>query len=68
MLALAVSIALLVSGAVALWNAGIAADENNVTGNFNPLWSVFGAGLIGLGISLPCLLGTITNARRPKTR
>lgn len=68
MLIFGVSVGLLVSGGVALWNAGIVADENNLTSNFSPsLWSVFGAGLIGFVVGLPCLLGTITTSRWSRT-
>lgn len=66
MLFLAVSTTLMISGGIALMNAGVVADENNLVDNFHPsLWSIFGVGLIGLLISLPCFLGTIANTRRP---
>lgn len=67
MLLLAVSITLLVSGGVALWNAGIVADENNLTNDFSlSLWIPFGVGLLGFLISLPWFLATVTNSRRLK--
>jgi hypothetical protein len=60
MLALAVSLTLLPSGGIALWHAGIVADENNLTANFMPfLWVPFWAGLIGFMVCLPWFLGTI---------
>lgn len=66
LLFLAVSITLMISGGIALWNAGVVADENNLVDNFHPsLWSIFGVGLIGLLISLPCFLGTVANTQRP---
>lgn len=65
MLALAVSITLLVSGGIALWHAGIVADENNLTTGFAPyLWVPFGTGLIGFMVSLPWFLGTVTTTPR----
>ena len=68
MLVLAVSITLLVSGGFALWNAGIVADENNLTTSFTPfLWVPFGAGLIGFVVSLPWFLATVTTPPRPKS-
>lgn len=58
-LALAVSVTLLICGAVALTNAGMVADENNLNENFRPaLWWVFASGLIGVLGSLPAMLAT----------
>ncbi|MFF1251495.1 hypothetical protein ACFVYC_03240 [Pseudarthrobacter sp. NPDC058329] len=69
MLALAVSLALLVSGGIAFWHAGIVADENNLTTNFPLfLWVPFGAGLIGFMISLPWFLGMVTTPSRPRSK
>jgi hypothetical protein len=65
MLALAVSLTLLISGGIALWHAGIVADENNSTTNFTPLiWVPIGAGLIGFTVSLPWFLCTVTTPPR----
>ena len=64
-LVLAISITLLISGGVALWNAGVVADENNLVANFHaPLWFMFGAGLIGFLVSLPWLLGMVAATKR----
>lgn len=69
LLFLAVSITLMISGGIALWNAGVVADENHLVDNFHPsLWSIFGVGLIGLLISLPCFLGTVTSSTRGSRR
>lgn len=68
MIALAVSLTLLVGGGIALWNAGIVADENNLTTTFTPfLWVPFGAGLTGFMVSLPWFLGTVTTPPRLRT-
>lgn len=68
MLALAVSLTLLVGGGIALWHAGMVADENNLTTSFTPfLWVPFGAGLIGFMISLPWFLGAVTTPPRPRS-
>lgn len=65
MLALGVSVALLISGGLALWNAGLVADENNLTTGFTPyLWVPFGAGLLGFMVSLPWFLGTAHQASK----
>jgi hypothetical protein len=56
-LAFAVTVTMLVCGSVALANAGIVADENNLTENFHPaLWLMFASGLIGVLVSLPAML------------
>lgn len=56
---LAISITLLVCGSIALINAGLTADENNLTNNFHPsLWGVLGVGIAGLVISLPAWFAT----------
>jgi hypothetical protein len=69
LLALAVSLTLLISGGFALWNAGIVADENNLTTNFTPfLWVPFGAGLIGFMVSLPWFLGTVSTTPRHRSK
>lgn len=58
-LILAVSITLVACGAVALINAGLVADENNLTNNFHPsLWGILGAGVVGLVVSLPIWFAT----------
>ena len=65
MVVLAVSLTLLVSGGIALWTAGIVADENNLTTSFTPLlWAPFGTGLIGFMVSLPCFLAIVTTSPR----
>ncbi|MBD1540409.1 hypothetical protein HTS88_18755 [Pseudarthrobacter oxydans] len=53
------SVTLLICGTVALTNAGIVADENNLNGNFYPaLWLMFASGLIGVLGSLPAMVAT----------
>lgn len=67
--ALAVSLALLVSGGIALWHAGLVADENNLTTNIPLfLWVPFGAGLIGFMVSLPWFLVTVATPTRPRSK
>ncbi|THJ65856.1 hypothetical protein E8P82_11295 [Arthrobacter echini] len=65
MLVLSVSVALLVSGGIDLWNAGIVADENNLTLGFSPSqWVIFGMGVTGFTIGLPWFLALVTTRRR----
>ncbi|MFJ6417366.1 hypothetical protein [Paeniglutamicibacter sp. NPDC091659] len=49
----------LACSAIALFNAGIVADENNLTSNQQPvLWMMFGISVAGLLIALPGWLGS----------
>ncbi|MBP2386205.1 hypothetical protein [Paeniglutamicibacter kerguelensis] len=52
--AFGVSLSALVCGAIALFNAGIVADENNLTSNpQSALWLMYGIGVAGLLVTLP---------------
>ncbi|UWX96156.1 hypothetical protein N2K95_10775 [Arthrobacter zhaoxinii] len=62
--ALSASTVLLLGGAAALLQAGIAADEGRLGDGILPaLWLVFGTGLLGLVISLPSYVGHLRNER-----
>ena len=62
--ALGVSLTALVCGGVALFNAGVMIDENNVQNIVTtPLWVIFGLGIVGTVISLPAWLATRRNNR-----
>lgn len=56
--AFGISLTALACGAIALFNAGIVADENNLASNQQPaLWVMFGIGVAGLLVTLPGWLG-----------
>ncbi|WP_146361575.1 hypothetical protein [Arthrobacter yangruifuii] len=62
--ALTASTVLLLGGAAALFQAGIAADEGRLVDGILPaLWAMFGTALLGLVISLPSYLGHRRNER-----
>ena len=65
---LAASAVLLGGAAVALFSAGVAADENRLADGVPvALWLIFGTGLAGLITGLPSYLGYRRNARnRPR--
>jgi len=60
--ALAVSLTALICGGVALFNAGVMIDENNVQDvMIAPLWVIFGIGVLGTLVSLPGWFATRRN-------
>lgn len=62
--ALGISLTALVCGGVALFNAGVMIDENNVQNVMStPLWVIFGLGIVGTVISLPAWIATRRNSR-----
>lgn len=62
-IALAASLTALVCGGVALFNAGVMIDENNVQNiMITPLWFILGLGILGTVIALPGWAASRNNA------
>lgn len=62
--ALGVSLTALACGALALFQAGVVADENNLASSFSPLlWSIFGLGILGTLVTLPGWLASKRQGR-----